>query len=230
MSAPKPPRESERLAALRAYNILDTGPEQTYDDIVRLVAFVCRVPMATISLVDESRQWFKSRIGIADQETARDISFCSHTILGSQPMIVRDALEDNRFADSPLVQGNPHIRFYAGFPLINPEGHALGSLCAIDSAPRQLSEEQQEAMNALTRQLMVLLELRRVSSQMAAALERVKTLEGLLTICAWCKRIRGSDGTWMHPEVYIRRRTESEVSHGICPDCFAQQRSASSLV
>ncbi len=229
MSFIKPSNEAERLTALRAYNILDSAPEQIYDDIVRLAAYICHVPMATISLVDEARQWFKSRVGIRDQETARGISFCTHTILGTQPMIVGNALEDQRFAGSPLVQGDPHIRFYAGFPLINPDGFALGSLCAIDRTPRHLTADQTEAMSALSRQLMALLELRRVSAQMATALDKVKTLEGLLPICAWCKRIRESEGTWVTPEKYIMRKTDADVTHGICPDCMERQRCGEGL-
>ncbi|MEI6567493.1 MAG: GAF domain-containing protein [Verrucomicrobiota bacterium] len=221
---PKPANETERLAALHAYNILDTTPERSYDDIVHLVAYVCQVPMATISLVDDARQWFKSRIGLEAQETGRDISFCANTILADEPMVVDDATRDYRFADSPLVQGAPHIRFYAGFPLITPEGYALGSLCAIDRTPRQLSPEQSEAMKALTRQLMTLLELRRVSAKMAAALQEVKTLQSLLPVCAWCKRVRDSDGSWMSPELYIMNKSRGSVTHGICPTCLAQQQ------
>jgi GAF domain-containing protein len=225
MSASLPANEAQRLAALRAYNILDSAPEQLYDDVVKLVTYVCQVPMATISLVDEHRQWFKSRIGVEDQETSREISFCAHTILGNKPLMVRDATEDPRFAASPLVTGPTHVRFYGGFPLIAPDGHALGSLCAMDRTPRELTQEQQTAMTALSNQVMALLELRRVSSQMAAALERIKALESLLTICAWCKRIREFDGSWLNPDVYIKRKAEAPISHGICPDCFAQQRS-----
>ena len=154
MKAPIPDNEAERLAALAEYRILDTAAEQAYDDITALAAYLCEVPIAMISLVDASRQWFKSKAGLNEQETPRDVAFCAHAILQSEPLIVRDALKDARFADSALVTREPHIRFYAGFPLFTPEGFALGTLCAIDRKPRQITPEQQTAMAALSRQVM----------------------------------------------------------------------------
>ena len=224
MKAPLPENEAERLEALREYRILDTGAEQAYDDITALAAYLCEVPIAMISLVDESRQWFKSKLGLNRQETPRDVAFCAHAILQSEPLIVRDALKDTRFADSALVTRSPHIRFYAGFPLASPEGYALGTLCAIDRKPRQLSAKQKTAMQALARQVMALLELRRVSTRMAAALEKVKTLHGLLPICAWCKRIRDDHGYWSQVETYVHEHTGADFTHGICPDCLEKQK------
>jgi GAF domain-containing protein len=224
MKAPIPDNEAQRLAALREYRILDTGAEEAYDDITALAAYLCNVPIAMISLVDESRQWFKSKLGLNEQETPRDVAFCAHAILQAEPLIVRDALKDARFADSALVTREPHIRFYAGFPLATPEGFALGTLCAIDRKPRQLSASQKTAMQALSRQVMALLELRRVSARMAEALEKVKTLRGLLPICAWCKRIRDDQGYWSQVEAYIREHTGADFTHGICPECLDKQR------
>ena len=221
-----PTNEAQRLAALREYRILDTAVEKAYDDITALAAYICDVPIALISLVDESRQWFKSRLGLRRQETPRDVAFCAHAILQTEPLIVRDAMEDERFADNPLVLGGPHIRFYAGFPLTTPEGLALGTLCAIDRKPRQLSTEQQRAMQALARQVMALLDLRRASSHLADALEHLKTLRGLLPICAWCKRIRDDDGYWSQVEAYIGAHTGAEFTHGICPECMEKVRPA----
>jgi GAF domain-containing protein len=223
MKAPIPDNEAQRLAALREYRILDTAAEQAYDDLTGLAAYLCDVPVAMISLVDESRQWFKSRLGLNQRETPRDVAFCAHAILQSDPLIVRDALKDARFADSALVTRSPHIRFYAGFPLATPEGYALGTLCAIDRKPRRLSSEQKQAMQALARQVMALLELRRVSARMAVALQKVKTLHGLLPICAWCKRIRDDQGYWSQVEAYIQAHTDADFTHGICPDCFQKQ-------
>jgi GAF domain-containing protein len=224
MRAPIPDNEAQRLAALQEYRILDTAAEQAYDDIVALAAYLCGVPIALISLVDESRQWFKSRLGLNEKETPRDVAFCAHAILQTEPLIVRDALKDTRFSDNALVTGSPHIRLYAGFPLVNPDGFALGTLCVIDRKPRRLSAEQKTAMQALARQVMALLELRRVSAQMAEALEKVKTLHGLLPICAWCKRIRDDKGYWSQVEAYIHAHTGTDFTHGICPDCFEKQR------
>lgn len=224
MKAPIPENEAQRLAALREYHILDTAAEESYDDITALAAYLCRVPIATISLVDESRQWFKSKLGLDQQETPREVAFCAHAILQSEPLIVRDALKDVRFADSELVTGKPHIRFYAGFPLASPEGFALGSLCAIDRKPRQLSPGQKTAMHALARQVMALMELRRVSARMAQVLEKIKTLHGLLPICAWCKRIRDDHGYWKQVEAYVHEHTGADFTHGICPDCLQKQR------
>lgn len=224
MRAPIPDNEAQRLAALQEYRILDTVAEQAYDDIVALAAYLCDVPIALISLVDESRQWFKSRLGLNEKETPRDVAFCAHAILQTEPLIVRDALKDTRFSDNALVTGSPHIRLYAGFPLVNPDGFALGTLCVIDRKPRRLSAEQKTAMQALARQVMALLELRRVSAQMAKALEKVKTLHGLLPICAWCKRIRDDKGYWSQVEAYIHAHTGADFTHGICPDCFEKQR------
>jgi GAF domain-containing protein len=173
-----------------------------------------------ISLVDEIRQWFKSKVGLEQQETSRDVAFCAHAILQNEPFTVRDATKDRRFADSALVTGEPHIRFYAGIPLINPEGLALGTLCVVDHQPRRLSTAQQKALQALARQVMALLELRRVSTHLADALDHVKTLQGLLPICAWCKRIRDDEGYWDQVEAYFHKYMGADFTHGICPQCL----------
>jgi GAF domain-containing protein len=224
MKAQAPANEPQRLAALREYHILDTAPEQTYDDITTLAASVCHVPIALVSLVDQSRQWFKSKVGIDQTETAREVAFCAHAILKPEPLIVADALKDGRFADNTLVTEAPHIRFYAGFPLISPEGFALGTLCALDSKPHRLGHEQTRAMQALSRQIMALLQLKRVSAHLANALEHVKALHGLLPICAWCKRVRDDEGYWSQVEAYIQSHSDAVVTSGICPECLEQAR------
>jgi GAF domain-containing protein len=215
-----PTNETERLAALKEYHILDSGTEQSYDDITALAAHICEAPIAMVSLVDETRQWFKSRLGVEQQQTPREVAFCAHAILQDKPFIVRDATKDRRFAGSALVTGEPHIRFYAGIPLVNPEGLALGTLCVVDHQPRQLSAAQQKALQTLSRQVMALLELRRVSARLANALEQVKTLQELLPICAWCKRIRDDAGYWNQVEAYIHKYTGADFTHGICPQCL----------
>jgi serine/threonine-protein kinase len=160
-SIPVPVNEEARLAALRRYRILDTDPEQGFDDLAFLASHVCGTPIALITLVDADRQWFKSKVGLSLQETARNISFCTHTILQSDPLLVRDALQDERFAASPLVHSAPHVRFYAGIPLITLDGHALGAMCVMDRVPRQLSPDQVSALAALSRLVLLQLELRR---------------------------------------------------------------------
>lgn len=161
MKAPLPPNEEARLAKLYEYQILDTLPEQGYDDLTYLASRICGAPISLVTLVDRDRQWFKSRVGLELAETPRDFSFCAHAILQSGVMVVPDARQDPRFADNPLVTGDPHIRFYAGAPLVSPSGEALGTLCVIDRKPRQMEEEEQKALAALARQVTAQLELRR---------------------------------------------------------------------
>lgn len=159
--APIAADETIRLAALRRYGILDTPAEAEFDDFTKLAAQICATPIALISLIDAERQWFKSKLGIVSPETPRDISFCGHAIHGREVFEVPNALEDERFSDNPLVTSAPWIRFYAGAPLVAPEGHAIGTLCVIDKAPRQLSDAQRDALMALGRQVVRQLELRR---------------------------------------------------------------------
>lgn len=154
------PTESERLSSLKKLNVLDTLPEKDFDDLTFLASQICDVPIALVSLVDETRQWFKSKVGLNVEETSRDISFCAHTILDDELMIVSDSRTDNRFHDNPLVTGDPKVIFYAGAPLFSPEGFAIGTLCVIDNKPRTLNENQKAALKALSRQISRLLDMR----------------------------------------------------------------------
>jgi signal transduction histidine kinase len=161
MPAPLPINETERLRALREYNILDTLPEQEYQDIVQLAALICGTPIALVSLVDADRQWFKAKVGIDASQTPREAAFCAHALL--QPdelLLVPDARRDPRFADNPLVTDAPNIHFYAGAPLKTSEGHVLGTLCVVDTKPRELTPVQQEALFALSRQVISQLDIR----------------------------------------------------------------------
>ena len=157
-----PSNEAERLAALRAYDILDTLPEKAFDDLTRIAGHICQTPVVLVSLVDGQRQWFKSRIGMEDTETSREVSFCAHAILDQHHVLtVPDATTDPRFADNPLVTGDFHLRFYAGAPLVSSTGHAVGALCVIDHVSRQFSDAQRDALEVLGRQIVAQMELRR---------------------------------------------------------------------
>jgi PAS domain S-box-containing protein len=158
---PLPPDEPQRLEALAQYGILDTPPEQEFDDLTRLATFITGTPMALVSIVESKRQWYKSKIGVEATETPREFAFCAHAILGRDLFVVPDAKADERFADNPLVTDHPFIRFYAGMPLTTPEGHALGTLCVLDRVPRQLTDAQSDALRALGRHVNAQLDLRR---------------------------------------------------------------------
>jgi anti-sigma regulatory factor (Ser/Thr protein kinase) len=200
--------ETARLAALRRYRILDSDPEPAFDDLTLLASHICGTPIALISLVDENRQWFKSRIGVSLTETPRNISFCNHAIQRpNELMIVPNALEDERFANNPLVLGEEHFRFYAGAPLVTTDGHALGTLCVVDRVPRQLDDDQVRALDALRHQTEAQLELRRILRELIDAmaardeaelqqekliaelresLDGLNKLSGLMEFCSTC--------------------------------------------
>ena len=162
-----PHNETERLAALKRYELLDTADEQEYDDMTTMAAAICDAPISVISLVDADRQWFKSRYGLAATETPRDQAFCAHAILRpDEIMEVGDSTRDRRFAGNPLVTGGPMIRFYAGAPLLSPEGAAIGTICVIDQKPRELTALQRRGLAALSRRVMAQMDLRRLLGQM----------------------------------------------------------------
>jgi PAS domain S-box-containing protein len=186
-----PPRELSRLAALLRYEILDTPDESAFDDFTRLASHICNTPIALISLVDEHRQWFKSRLGLDVSETPREISFCTYTIEGQGLFEVNDAQQDQRFFDNPLVIGDPHMRFYAGAPLTSPDGYNLGTLCVIDHQPRQLDSAQRDALQRLSRQIMRLFEERLQTHRYA---EQAALQQALLNSAASAMLVTTADG------------------------------------
>lgn len=191
--------------------------------------------------MDDNRQWFKARVGLTVLETPRDVSFCAHALLQPDaPLVVPDATVDARFADNALVLTEPHIRFYAGVPLVTDEGDALGTLCVIDRTRRELSHSQLDALRALARHVQALIKLRRhtrllreeierrkrmeqerarLISELQTALAEVKTLSDLLPMCGWCRKIRDDRGYWDSVEGYFKRHADVRFTHGICPDC-----------
>jgi len=179
--------EERRLRALHRYRILDTDPEAAFDDLAHLASYICETPIALISLVDEDRQWFKSKVGLDVDETSRSVSFCAHAIQHEGLFLVPDTLADDRFRENELVTGEPRIRFYAGAPLSSREGEAVGTLCVIDREPRRLSQAQVDALLALRRQVESLLELRRNLDDLREALEDIERLSGLVQYCSTCE-------------------------------------------
>ena len=161
--------ENARLAALHSYAVLDTLPEREFDAIVKIASTYFDVPTVLVSLVAESRQWFKARVGMEGSETSRDVAFCDHAIRANEIMVVEDATRDTRFINNPLVIGAPYIRFYAGAPLLTPSGQAIGTLCLIDTKARTLSQKDAFVLRALSEQVVLLLELRKSNAQLGDA-------------------------------------------------------------
>jgi PAS domain S-box-containing protein len=179
--------EDKRLKALHNYAILNSASEIKFDRLTELASIICNTPISLISLIDEHRQWFKSNVGLDVAETPREHSFCGHTIMGEQIFEVDDAMTDDRFKDNPLVTGNPNIRFYAGYPLIDPDGYALGSLCVIDRTPKLLTPEQKRALELLSAEVTALIVERRQK-------EELKYFEKLFNLSNNLIFIGGTDG------------------------------------
>lgn len=170
-----PANERERLQALREYSILDTLPEKDFEDITKIASEICQTPISLITLIDEERQWFKSKIGIDGSETHRDHAFCAHALNEPDKILnVKDSREDKRFSDNPYVTGDPNVVFYAGVPLVNEDGYALGTICVIDKKPRELNEMQLNSLRALSNQVVHLFELRKANKLLKEMQQEIK--------------------------------------------------------
>ncbi len=169
--------EQRRLQNVRNTGLLDTGPEQAYDDLVQLAACICQVPMSLVTLVDEHRLWLKAKVGVPISEVPRDFSFCSYTIQQDDLFVIPDTLEDARYSANAAVTSNPYVRFYAGYPLSTSSGEKIGSLCVLDSEPRNLSEQQQVAMRVLGRQVSVQIELKQQLQALHDAIQQKQIAE-----------------------------------------------------
>jgi len=205
--------EKQRLETLQLYRILDSISENAFDDLAELAGVICDAPISLVSFIDEKRQWFKSRIGISLSETPRDQAFCAHAIEQNQVMVVDDAAADDRFADNPLVTGEPGIRFYAGAPLVVADGQRLGTLCVIDRTARTLTPAQLRSLAVVRDAVVTQLELRKAAQDLEA-------MESLVPMCSWCKQVRmeGTDGEqWIPIHRYLQQM--DGVTHGICPSC-----------
>jgi GAF domain-containing protein len=179
--APIPANEPERLQSLNEHELLDTLPEEVYDDITRLASEITGTPISLITLIDQDRQWFKSRHNYTVEESARQVSFCAHAILQSnEVMVVPDARYDERFHDNPLTLENPGVIFYAGVPLTDEKENALGTLCVIDHRPRELSEQQIESLKALAKLVKTHFELRKVKMDLDKAQEDLRMVQSLV--------------------------------------------------
>lgn len=191
-----PNNEAARLSELKSYQILDTPPEASFDEITLLASEICGTPIALVSLIDEARQWFKSHHGVDATETPRELAFCAHAIHESKVFIVEDSHVDERFRDNPLVTGAPHVRFYAGAQLKTSNGFNLGTLCVIDHQPKHLTSKQIQALNVLSKRVVAELELRRSYLETIEVKERLTDAQSAARIGSWDVDLKSKNLTW----------------------------------
>ncbi|MEO6117622.1 MAG: PAS domain-containing protein [Methylotenera sp.] len=192
-------QEANRLLAVESYEILDSAQETDFDDLVKLAAMIFQVPIATVTIVDEHRQWFKAAVGLLVKETSRDISFCTHTIELNSPLVVENTLQDDRFAENPLVQSEPYLRFYAGVPLLNSDNLGIGTFCIMDQMPRTFDERQLNTLKMLANQAMKLLELRAERNKLSKLINELDFINAALLESEqrWKFALEGAgDGVW----------------------------------
>jgi hypothetical protein len=219
--------EALRIEALKSYEVLDSDCEQDFDDIASLLTNICEMPIALIGFMDADRLWLKARIGVTATEAVRTRSFCDHTIRQANVMIVPDALNDSRFRESPLVTGNPGIRFYAGAALIDQHGYAIGTLCVQDYRPRSLSRNQIDALDKLRRQVMNLLDLRRSRTECRNIHNHARPENSMIPVCGHCHAVRNKTDAWQKIEQYFQEAVGIQFTHGVCPECMVEHYSGS---
>ncbi|MBK8395824.1 MAG: PAS domain-containing protein [Leptospiraceae bacterium] len=212
MKVPSPPNEKERLKALQSYNLLDTLPEQQFDRLTRLAASICGVPIALVSLVDKDRQLFKSNVGLDATETPRNISFCQHAIMDKQIFEVTDATNDKRFEQNPLVTGAPNIRFYAGYPLVTPDGFTLGTLCVMDRIPKNLTESQKESLQLLAEEVVDNIIARREHKELKRNTTLLNDAQRIANMGAWELDLATGKTIWTD-EVYSIHEVDKDFDH-----------------
>ncbi|MBA3521223.1 MAG: GAF domain-containing protein [Gemmatimonadales bacterium] len=228
MTDPTNHLETDRLAALHGYEILDTPPDGAFDRVTALAARHFGVPVALVSLVDEDRIWFKSRYGLQADQIPRSPGLCASVIMSNDSYVVRNAIEDPRTLANPLVAGEMGVRFYAAAPLITHDGHRLGTMNIIDFTPREFDAESQETLREFAGLVMDQMEVRLSARNTIAALtrifqgaERTDDLKRLITVCAWSRKIRVDD-EWISFEEFLVSRLGLSVSHGIAPETEEQ--------
>ena len=222
--------EDDRLSALAGYEIMDTPREGEFDNIVRVAALICGVPIALVTLVDGERQWFKAAIGVEATETPREIAFCAHAIQQKGVFLVEDATKDERFAQNPLVTGDTNLRFYAGAPLETPEGLPLGTLCVLDTQPRELTTDQQFALKALADQVMALMELRKAYARQKSSEERHRRiLESAIDYGIITMDLKGVVTSWNEGARQIFGWTEEEMCGRRCDAFFTPEDRAANV-
>lgn len=199
--APTPENEFKRLMALRRYEILDTELEEDFDNLTKIAATICGTKIALVSLIDSDRQWFKSHYGLDAKETPRDISYCGHAIMSDEILVVNDASKDERFCDNPLLTGEPHVRFYVGCPLITPDQYRIGTLCVIDTEPKELSQSQLDSLKIISKNVVSLLTHRLNNIELLTTKRQLQDVEKISSTGGWQLDLETSDVSWTD-EVY----------------------------